>query len=81
MLNMVDEVTEAKLAKMIEMGDRDEKGYVDRKDFERLVEELGLIPKEDPEPDGANDYERAFQDAQRQLQKEGGSDSARSRRP
>ena len=66
-LDMADEVNQANLEMMIEIGDPDQKGYVDRNDFDRLVVELGLVPEGSGDAQG-NDYERACKDAELQIQ-------------
>ena len=41
---MEDSINEANLSMMIEMADPAKKGYVSRKDYMRLMNEIGLIP-------------------------------------
>lgn len=63
-LDMMEQVNEINIQKMIEIGDRKKKGYVDQEDFMILMKELGLIPE--PEADESskdNDLERAVKDA------------------
>ena len=42
---MVDQMNEINLHKMIEVGDRKKRGYVDLEDFMWLMKELGLMPE------------------------------------
>lgn len=56
---MVDQITEDSLERMIEVGDRKNRGYVDQDDFMYLMKEIGLLP----DPEKENDLEKAYRDA------------------
>ena len=59
-LDMVDQMNEINLHKMIEVGDRKKRGYVDLEDFMWLMKELGLMP----EPESTQtDLEKAYKEA------------------
>jgi len=60
---MLDEVDEHNLLKMVEVGDRRNRGYVDQEDFMLLMRELGLLPKVEC---NENDLEKAYRDAKEQ---------------
>lgn len=62
-LNMNDQINEINLQKMIEVGDRKKRGYVDIEDFLFLMKELGLIPDDESKE---NDLEKAYRDAKEQ---------------
>ena len=56
---MVDQITEDSLERMIEVGDRKNRGYVDQDDFMYLMKEIGLLP----DPEKENDLEKAYRAA------------------
>ena len=60
---MNDQINEINLQKMIEVGDRKKRGYVDIEDFLFLMKELGLIPDDESKE---NDLEKAYRDAKEQ---------------
>lgn len=62
-LEMMEQVNEINIAKMIEIGDKKKNGYVDQEDFMILMKELGLIPEKEEGEGCENDLERAYEDA------------------
>jgi len=44
---MYDEVSEVSLIKMIEMGDPKKLGFVNYNNYMRIMQDIGLIPKDD----------------------------------
>ena len=58
LLDMEYECNEANLSMMIEMADPAKKGYVNYKDYMRLMNQIGLVPdnqfREEPDSDMEN---------------------------